>query len=108
MNQQSNHRRRFLGLGVTAVAAAAGLACSSARAQGAKLEEKDPQAAGLGYRHDTTKVDSAKFPMHTAQQQCANCALFQGKASDAWGGCPIFAGRQVSAKGWCSAWAKKA
>jgi hypothetical protein len=39
---------------------------------------------------------------------CANCALFQGKAGDAWGGCPIFAGRQVAAKGWCSAWAKKA
>jgi hypothetical protein len=33
--------------------------------------------------------------------------LYQGKASDAWGGCPLFAGKQVSGKGWCSAYAKK-
>ncbi len=106
--QQASYRRRFLGMGVSALAAATGLVSVSARAQGAKLDEKDPQAAGLGYRHDTGKVDKAKFPRHTAQQQCSNCALFQGKASDAWGGCPLFAGRQVSGKGWCSAWAKKA
>lgn len=38
---------------------------------------------------------------------CTNCALFQGKASDAWGGGPLFGSRQVAGKGWCNAWAKK-
>lgn len=108
MNTKSIDRRRFLAIGTSALAVAAAIAAPRARAQAAKLDEKDPQAAGLGYRHDTTKVDAAKFPKHTAQQQCSNCALFQGKAADAWGGCPIFAGKQVSGKGWCSAWAKKA
>mgnify|MGYP003333293237 CR=1 FL=1 len=41
-------------------------------------------------------------------QNCGNCALFQGKASDASGGCPLFAGKKVSTKGWCSAYNKKA
>jgi hypothetical protein len=108
MQHSLRQRRRFLRAGASALAVATGLVSTSARAQGAKLDEKDPQAVGLGYRHDTTKVDVAKFPKHTAQQQCSNCALFQGKASDAWGGCPLFAGRQVAGKGWCSAWAKKA
>ena len=44
----------------------------------------------------------------TRERDCANCALYQGKAGDAAGACPLFAGKQVSAKGWCSAWAKKA
>jgi hypothetical protein len=38
---------------------------------------------------------------------CNNCALYQGKGTDAWGGCPLFSGRQVAGKGWCSAWVKK-
>jgi hypothetical protein len=39
---------------------------------------------------------------------CTNCALYQGKPTDPWGGCPLFAGKQVAGKGWCTAWAKKA
>ena len=76
------------------------------RAQ-AKLDEKDPQAAGLGYVADATKTDIKKYPKYAAGQVCTNCALYQGKASDAWGGCPLLAGKQVAGKGWCSAWAKK-
>lgn len=74
----------------------------------ARVDEKDPQAAALGYRADTTQVDNAKFPKHTKEQNCRNCQLFQGKAGDEWGGCPLFPGRQVAANGWCSAWVKKA
>jgi len=48
-----------------------------------------------------------KHPKYAAGQICTNCALYQGKASDAWGACPLFAGKQVAGKGWCSAWAKK-
>ena len=90
-----------------ATAATATLAVSQASAQ-AMLDEKDPQAVGLAYKADATKVDKAKNPKYAAGNNCANCALFQAKAGAASGGCPLFGAKQVSAKGWCSAWAKKA
>lgn len=77
-------------------------------ADAAKVQESDPQAVALGYRNDTTKVDAAKYPKHTPQQDCGNCQLYQGKPGDAEGPCPLFGGKHVSAKGWCSAWVKKA
>lgn len=99
-------RRTFLiATGTLTAAAATGRV---AYAQTARLVETDPQAVSLGYRHDTNKVDKVKHPKHAATQNCANCALYQGKASDKWGGCPLFPGKQVSANGWCSAWVKKA
>ena len=66
------------------------------------------QAQALGYKADTTKVDTKKYPKHAAAQRCDNCALYQAKAGAAAGGCSLFAGKQVAAAGWCSAWAKKA
>ncbi len=83
------------------------LAAGAAQAQ-AKIDEKDPQATAVGYLHDTTKVDAKKYPKHDKAQKCSNCQLYQGKASDAWGGCPLFAGKQVAGNGWCTAYAKKA
>lgn len=90
-----------------ATAATAVLAVTEASAQ-AMLDEKDPQAVGLAYKADASKVDKAKNPKFVAGSNCANCALFQAKAGAAAGGCPLFGAKQVSAKGWCSAWAKKA
>lgn len=103
-------RRHFLRVGsALAVTTAAALTSRRASAQAAaRLDEKDPQAVGLGYRHDTTKVDKAKFPKHAATQACSNCQFYAGKATDPWGACPLFQGKQVNGKGWCSAWAKKA
>ena len=101
---QSN-RRTFL---LQVAAAGSVLAATQAQAQAAKVDEKDPQAAGLGYVNDTTKADSKKYPNHKADQKCSGCALYQGKAGDAWAGCPLFGVKQVNANGWCSAWAKKA
>ena len=101
---QQTTRRTFMmqvAVGGTALAAAAG-----AMAQ-AKVDEKDPQAAALGYAADTTKVDAKKYPKHDNAQKCAGCQLFQGKAGDAAGACPIFAGKEVSANGWCNSWVKK-
>ena len=72
------------------------------------VQETDPQAVALGYKSDATKADKAKFPKYAAGQQCSNCALYQGKPTDAAAPCPLFAGKQVAAKAWCSAWAKKA
>lgn len=102
---KSANRRVFM-MQVIAVGSGT-LVASQAMAQ-AKLEETDAQATSLGYKHDATKVDAKKFPKYAAGQMCANCALYQAKATDPWGGCPLFAGKQVNGKGWCSAWAKKA
>ena len=97
-------RREFviqLSLGSAAL-----LAGSQVFAQ-AMVDEKDGQAAALGYKADSSKVDGKKFATHKPEQNCGNCALFQGKAGDKAGACPLFAGKQVSAAGWCSAYAKK-
>jgi len=102
----SSNRRVFM-MQTFSVAAVAALSTSAAQAQ-AMVAETDPQAAGLGYKADATKVDKTKQPKYAAGQQCSNCVLFQGKADAAAGGCPLFAGKQVSGKGWCSAYAKKA
>ena len=77
-------------------------------ADAAKLDPKDPQAAALGYVADATQADKAKYPTYAAGQDCAKCALYQGKPGDAFGPCAIFAGKQVAGPGWCSAFAKKA
>jgi High potential iron-sulfur protein len=86
------------------------LATSQAMAQAAlpKVDEKEPQAAALGYVKDSTKADKKKFPKHTAEQKCDNCQLYTGKPKEASGPCTLFPGKQVEAPGWCSAWVKKA
>ena len=100
----NTNRRIFL---MQLAAGSSVLAAAQAQAQ-AKVDEKDPQAVALGYVADTAKADGKKFPKHTADQHCGNCALYQGKASDAFAGCPLFGTKQVANAGWCSAWAKKA
>jgi hypothetical protein len=99
-------RRQFIQ--IVPLAGAALIAARSVQAQGAPVGEKDPQAVALGYVPDATKADKAKYKQYAAGQHCANCALFQGKPTDAAGPCPLFAGKTVSSKGWCSAYAKKA
>lgn len=101
----NTNRRIFL---MQLAAGSTALAAVQVQAQAARVDEKDPQAVALGYVHDTTKADAKKFPKHTKDQKCTNCALYQGKATDAWAGCPLFGVKQVAGPGWCSAWAKKA
>ena len=96
-------RRVFL---MTLAASGAALA-ATARAQ-ALVDEKDAQAIALGYVAEAKRVDVKKYPKFAAGQNCASCALYQGKAADQAGACPLFAGKQVAATGWCGAWAKKA
>ncbi|MES2974253.1 MAG: high-potential iron-sulfur protein [Pseudomonadota bacterium] len=104
---KNTNRRVFL---VQVAAGSSALAATQAMAQAAapKVDEKDPQAAALGYAADTTKVDKKKFPKHSAEQKCSGCQLYTGKPKEAAGPCPLFAGKQVAANGWCSAWVKKA
>ena len=100
------NRRTFM---LHVVVGGSAIAASQVMAQGAPMvAETDANAVSLGYKADATKVDPKKYPAHTATQHCGNCALFQGKATDAAGACPLYAGKQVAAKGWCSAYAPKA
>jgi len=104
MTTASTPRRTF----IIQVAAASGAAVFTSHASAqAMVAETDPQAMGLGYKADATKVDKAKQPKYAAGQECSNCAVYTGKAGDAAGGCAIFPGKQVAAKGWCTAWVKK-
>ena len=70
-----------------------------------RLAEDDPTAVALGYKHDGADVDKEKFPKYTPEQNCLNCALYQGEGE--WAGCGIFAGKEVKGTGWCSAWAPR-
>jgi High potential iron-sulfur protein len=72
------------------------------------LAETDPAAKAQGYAADAKKVDAKKWPKYQAGQLCSNCALYQGKATDAAAPCPLFAGKRVAGPGWCNAWVKKA
>lgn len=89
------------------LASSGAVLATGAQAQ-AMVDEKDPQAAALGYVADAKRVDTKKFPKYAAGQVCSNCAIYQGKPADKAGGCPLFAGKQVAGPGWCSAWVKKA
>lgn len=100
-------RRNFIFKTIPGVALAV-TASRGAFAQAAKLEETDPAASALGYKHDGSKVDAKKYPTYAASNICAGCQLYQGKASDAWAPCGVMGGKQVAAKGWCVAYAKKA
>ena len=88
--------------------AASGAALGTRAQAQALVDEKDSQAVALGYVADAKRVDIKKYPKFAAGQNCASCALYQGKATDKAAGCPLFAGKQVAGAGWCSAWAKKA
>jgi hypothetical protein len=107
ISMTTSSRRVFM-MQVAAAGTTALLGTHASAQTGAMVADTDPQGVALGYKADTTKVDAKKYPKHLASQNCANCALFQGKAGDKAGGCPLFAGKQVAAAGWCSAYAKKA
>ncbi len=99
-------RRQFIQ--IIPIAGAALVATRGAHAQAAMVKEDDAQAKALGYVGDAGKTDKAKYKQYAAGQLCSNCALYQGKPTDAAGGCALFPGKQVAGKGWCSAYAKKA
>ena len=96
-------RRVFL---MTLATTGAALA-TRAQAQ-ALVDEKDAQATALGYVAEAKRVDVKKYPKFVAGQNCANCALYQGKSTDKAAACALFPGKLVAGPGWCSAWAKKA
>ncbi len=73
-----------------------------------RIEESDPVAQALGYKHSAADVDASRFPAHATpegqQQFCHNCMLYLAAADQEWGPCQIFPGKLVAGAGWCSAW----
>ena len=105
MSQSKLNRRTFLRRSVAASAVLPlGAIPISLIAQDNQVSEDDPAAAALGYKHDASTVDTAKYPQKQDGQHCANCKLYTGADGDEWGGCGIFPGKQVNAEGWCAAW----
>lgn len=102
-----NRRQFFATVGAAAGTLALGSLSTRAYAQAVPLKETDSLAMSMGYKEDTTKVDAKKYPNHKADQTCANCQFYQGKAGDASGPCQLFPGKTVAAKGWCQVWALK-
>jgi hypothetical protein len=76
-----------------------------------RVDENEPLAQSLGYRHDAAQVDSAAFPKRSgaqgARQFCDNCALFAGEPGERDAPCSIFQNRRVAGKGWCNAWVSR-
>lgn len=95
------------------VPAAAGLSCLSglpvqAQGQIPKVDENEPKATAIGYKHDSAKVDNARYPKHDAAQRCHNCLAFApDKPADEWGECDLMSDRLVHRNGWCSSYKKK-
>jgi High potential iron-sulfur protein len=106
MTEQFKTNRRVFMLQAVTVAGVASLMSVTQAAE--TVSENDPQAKSLAYKADASKVDKAAQPMFVAGENCGNCQLFHGKATDATGSCSLFGGKHVSSKGWCSAYAKKA
>lgn len=100
-------RRIFIARSLAGGCAVAGLGLAPSARAAAHVEETDETAVGLGYHHDTKLADQNKYPAHTPQQRCVDCAFWQGTPTDAWGGCAMFGRKQVAAGGWCSAFSKK-
>jgi hypothetical protein len=97
-------RRVFMLKLVSGTAAIA--ATGSLQAAPKKVEESEPKAASLGYKHDSSQVDTKKFPKHVAGQKCTGCMAWLGKPSDAWAECDLMADRLVNGAGWCSSFVK--
>lgn len=100
----TSNRRVFM---MRIVATSGALACGrTALAAPKKVEESEPKAASLGYRHDSSQVDKKRFPKHGAGERCTGCMAWLGKPSDAWAECDLMADRLVSGTGWCSSYVK--
>lgn len=105
-------RRQFIGTALAAatVAPLAGRSLFNAAYAGElpKVSEDDPTAIALGYKHDASAVDTAKFPKRAGEagesQLCSNCSLYQAADGAEWGKCSIFPGKLVKGAGWCNAW----
>jgi hypothetical protein len=100
------NRRIFLM--TPAAAGTIALHAPGARAAFKNVEESEPKATAIGYRHDSAKVDRARYPKHDLAQKCQNClAWTPDKPADEWGECDLMSDRMVHRNGWCSSYKKR-
>ena len=96
-----NHRRQFIWMvPATLLAGAAG----NALAQPAKVDENDAAAKGLGYKHDGSKVDAAKYPSYAKDKKCGNCRHSEISTVYPELACPVL-GKHVEPHHRCEEWA---
>ena len=99
-------KRRVI-LMVPVAAGLAGLHAPAARAAIKRVDENEPKATAIGYRHDSARVDQARYPKHDVSQKCNNCLAFAPeKPTDEWGECDLMSDRLVNRNGWCSSYKK--
>ncbi len=104
-SDENESRRRFVAKLIfgAALAPLATVRLSTSQAAGADLpllSPDDPAAQKVRYTEDATREKSA-----TKDNNCANCALYEGTYKSTQGPCQLFPGKHVKAAGWCSAWA---
>lgn len=89
-------------------ASLAGLQPAHAQSSIKKAEEAEPKASAIGYKHDSARVDKARYPKHDVNQRCHNCLAFAPeKPTDEWGECDLMSDRLVHRNGWCSSYKKR-
>ena len=116
--EQKCSRREFISTTTRTVAAIPVVAILGERAFGeeaaatAKLDESNPTAVALGYKHDANEVDVDRFAKRATEegkkQFCDNCLHYKTSDEEGWGPCAIFPGFNVAAKGWCNVWVQAA
>jgi hypothetical protein len=104
MSQIGNLSRRYLlkklAIGASLFPLATARLGTGFAAVPALLSTEDSAAKALKYVEDASQAKEA-----TPGNNCANCALYQGKDGSIQGPCQLFPGKQVKAAGWCSSWA---
>ena len=72
-----------------------------------RITEDHPTAVALGYVHDASTVDVAKYPKRAgeegAKQFCDNCIHYK-ETEPGWGTCGLFPNLLVAGPGWCNVW----
>ena len=105
-------RRQFVGVGVRLIATVPLVGVANAwSADLPILAENDPVGMALGYVHDATHANTAKFPKRAAPDgatQFCNTCLQYAATGGGFGTCTIFPGKRVAQGGWCNVWLKKA
>jgi hypothetical protein len=102
-SHDNQSRRRFVGkliLGAALAPLATARLTASHAADLPLLSPDDEAAKKVKYTEDATRQKIA-----AKDNNCANCALYEGTYQSTQGPCQLFPGKHVKAAGWCSAWA---
>jgi len=71
----------------------------------AALTEDDKMGKAMGFRLQTDKADTVKYPKHTNEQVCAKCVHYATPTAET-ARCDVF-NKTVPKGGWCSGFSKR-